>query len=136
MTNTDQPIAYTVDRALEALGIGRTKFYEEIKAGRLKAKKVGKRTLVTHVMEKSAMTDSYHTYQNNQDGSPDFSMELSLAIRAQYSAANAAPGPRIKKELLANAARLEALQRSFGIQAKLKNVSDRMVNNAESPAHV
>lgn len=48
MTNTDQPIAYTVDRALEALGIGRTKFYEEIKAGRLKAKKVGKRTLVTH----------------------------------------------------------------------------------------
>ena len=44
---TDQPIAYTVDRALEVLGIGRTKFYEEIKAGRLKAKKVGQRTLVT-----------------------------------------------------------------------------------------
>ena len=46
---TDQqvtPLAYTVEDALAASGIGRTKFYEEIAAGRLKARKVGTRTLV------------------------------------------------------------------------------------------
>ena len=31
----------------ESYGIGHTKAYEEIKAGRLKARKVGKRTIVT-----------------------------------------------------------------------------------------
>lgn len=82
-----------------------------------------------------------NTYNNQTDRKgqaqcPDFGMELSLAIRAQYSAANAAPGPRMKKELLANAARLEALQRSFGIQTKLKTTADRMTRNAESRAHV
>lgn len=45
MSDTE-PLAYTVERALSACGIGRTKFYEEIAAGRLKARKVGGRTLV------------------------------------------------------------------------------------------
>jgi excisionase family DNA binding protein len=38
---------YTINKALEILSIGRTKFYQELNAGRIKALKVGKRTLVT-----------------------------------------------------------------------------------------
>ena len=39
--------AFAVKEFLAAYGIGRTKFYEEVKAGRLKTRKVGKRTLIT-----------------------------------------------------------------------------------------
>ena len=38
--------AYTVPDFLRAFGIGRTKLYEEINAGRLKAKRAGGRTLI------------------------------------------------------------------------------------------
>lgn len=65
------------------------------------------------------MADTYHADTQNQAKNADFSSQLSLAIRAQYSAANAAPGPRIKKELLDCAARLEALQRAFGVRMKV-----------------
>jgi excisionase family DNA binding protein len=39
-------LAYSINEACAAIGIGRTKFYEEIQAGRLKARKVGRRTIV------------------------------------------------------------------------------------------
>jgi hypothetical protein len=39
-------LAYSVPEFLAAVSIGRTQFYEELKAGRLRAVKVGKRTLV------------------------------------------------------------------------------------------
>lgn len=39
-------IAYTVPEAMAAIGLGRTRFYEEIKLGRLKTVKAGRRTLV------------------------------------------------------------------------------------------
>jgi len=39
-------LAYQVDDLAEALGIGRTKLYAEIRDGKLKAKKLGSRTLI------------------------------------------------------------------------------------------
>jgi excisionase family DNA binding protein len=39
-------LAYTVEQAAGALGIGRTKLFAEIAAGRLRARKAGKRTLI------------------------------------------------------------------------------------------
>ena len=42
----EEKLAYTVKEALEAIGIGHSKLYEEIAAGRLKARKLGARTLI------------------------------------------------------------------------------------------
>jgi excisionase family DNA binding protein len=39
-------LAYPIDEFAEAVGIGRSKLYAEIRAGRLKAKKLGSRTLI------------------------------------------------------------------------------------------
>lgn len=39
-------LAYTIDEAVEAGAGGRTKIYEAIKAGELKARKRGKRTVI------------------------------------------------------------------------------------------
>lgn len=41
-----EPITVTVDGARKALGIGTTKLYELIGAGKLRTVKVGRRTLV------------------------------------------------------------------------------------------
>jgi excisionase family DNA binding protein len=38
--------AYTVREAQRELGIGRSKLYEEIAANRLRARKLGKRTII------------------------------------------------------------------------------------------
>lgn len=51
----------TVAEAIQGSGLGRTKLYEEINAGRLKAKKCGRRTLI-------AIVD----YQNWLDQLDDF----------------------------------------------------------------
>jgi excisionase family DNA binding protein len=40
-------LAYPIDVFAEAVGVGRSKIYEEIRAGRLHAKKLGSRTLIT-----------------------------------------------------------------------------------------
>ena len=40
-------LAYTIPEFSEASGLGRSKIYEEISAGRLKAVKCGARTLIT-----------------------------------------------------------------------------------------
>lgn len=40
-------LAYRVEEFVAVSGIGRTTLYAEIKAGRLKARKIGKRTLIT-----------------------------------------------------------------------------------------
>ena len=40
-------VAYSVDEAAKASNTGRTSLFAEIKAGRLKARKFGKRTIVT-----------------------------------------------------------------------------------------
>jgi excisionase family DNA binding protein len=39
-------LTYSVADAAKASGIGRTVLYEEIKAGRLQARKLGRRTLI------------------------------------------------------------------------------------------
>ena len=39
-------IAYTINEAREVTGIGRTKLYELINAGKLKPAKIGTRTLI------------------------------------------------------------------------------------------
>lgn len=41
-----EPLAHSVVAAGKAIGIGRTKTFQEIHAGRLKAKKVGRKTIV------------------------------------------------------------------------------------------
>ena len=42
------PPAYSLDSFTVAFNIGRTKAYEEIKKGKLKARKLGARTIITH----------------------------------------------------------------------------------------
>jgi excisionase family DNA binding protein len=39
-------LAYSIPEACIAIGIGRTRLYEEIKSGRIAVKKIGKRTLI------------------------------------------------------------------------------------------
>lgn len=47
VTTTAPPkLAYTVDEAVKALGIGRSKLYEAIRAGDLRSIKAGGRTLI------------------------------------------------------------------------------------------
>ena len=41
-----EKLAYTIDEAVEVGAGGRTKIYEAIKAGELKARKRGKRTVI------------------------------------------------------------------------------------------
>lgn len=47
MQNQNRVIAYSIEAAAEVSHTGRTKLYAEIKAGRLKALKLGARTLIT-----------------------------------------------------------------------------------------
>jgi excisionase family DNA binding protein len=51
------PIAYTIQEAVKATGISRTRLYEELKAGNLVAKKIGRRTLIPR--------DSIETWLND-----------------------------------------------------------------------
>ena len=39
-------LSFTIQETVQAIGIGRTKLYEYINSGQLKAKKIGKRTIV------------------------------------------------------------------------------------------
>jgi hypothetical protein len=41
-----EPVAYGIDQAVQATGIGRTGLYEAIRSGQLRARKYGKRTLI------------------------------------------------------------------------------------------
>ena len=41
-------LQYTIPEACELVSLGRTKFYEEVKAGRIKLSKAGKKALVAH----------------------------------------------------------------------------------------
>lgn len=45
MTN---PLSYTIEEATKLTGLGRTRLYEELNSGRLRAVKAGKRTLIPH----------------------------------------------------------------------------------------
>ena len=44
--NTEGKLAYDIDEACEACGHGRTKLYEAIATGKLKARKIGARTII------------------------------------------------------------------------------------------
>lgn len=46
-----EKLGHTIDETCHAIGIRRTKIYSEIKAGRLKVVKVGRRSLVVNVRE-------------------------------------------------------------------------------------
>ena len=47
MMNNPQKLAYNVNEAMSALGIGRTKFYELARTGKIDLRKVGGRTVAT-----------------------------------------------------------------------------------------
>lgn len=56
-TNSLKPITVTVTTALAVTGLGRTKFYELVKEGRIKTVSIGRRTLVVFAdLEKLAET--------------------------------------------------------------------------------
>ena len=42
------PLAYTIKDAVKLTGMSRTRLYEELKSGRLTAKKAGRSTLIPH----------------------------------------------------------------------------------------
>lgn len=44
--NSEFKLAYTINEFCEAAGIGRSKAYLEIKSGRLRAIKIGRRTVI------------------------------------------------------------------------------------------
>ncbi|WP_288637875.1 helix-turn-helix domain-containing protein [uncultured Oxalobacter sp.] len=44
---TTGKLLFSVKEFCEIVGIGRTTFYQEVKAGRIKAKKMGRSTLIT-----------------------------------------------------------------------------------------
>lgn len=44
--NTPEPLAYSVNDAIRATSIGRTRLYQLINEGRLEVRKIGKRTLI------------------------------------------------------------------------------------------
>jgi hypothetical protein len=46
MVSFDVSIAHTIEGITRLTQLGRTKLYEEIKLGRLKARKVGRRTVI------------------------------------------------------------------------------------------
>ncbi len=44
--NNPEPLAYTIDGAVKASGLCRSRIYEELRAGRIEARKAGRRTLI------------------------------------------------------------------------------------------
>ena len=80
---------------------------------------------------------STHHIENTaarQANDADFGMELSLAIRGLYTAANAAPGPAFRKILTRAAADLEQAKRSYGVRQKVANAAARLDALAKSDA--
>ena len=71
-------------------------------------------------------THNTDTAAIGQENCPDFGMELSLAIRGLYSAANAAPGPAFRKILTRAAADIEDAQSTFGIRRKVADAAARL----------
>lgn len=45
MTNQ---LSYTIEEAVKLTGLGKTRLYQELNSGRLRAVKAGKRTLIPH----------------------------------------------------------------------------------------
>ena len=48
MNNNLEPLAYTIEELCLVAKVGRTAVYKEIAAGRLIARKVGRRTIILH----------------------------------------------------------------------------------------
>jgi hypothetical protein len=47
MASTTEKVAMSVNEFLDWASIGRTKFYEELASGRLKIRKIGRKSIVT-----------------------------------------------------------------------------------------
>jgi excisionase family DNA binding protein len=57
-TNTSPRLSYGINQAVEATCVGRTLLYEEIKTGKLKTFKIGKRRLIA-ASDLEAWLDGY-----------------------------------------------------------------------------
>lgn len=68
-------LAYRVDEASEASGVGRSKLYEEIKGGRLRSVKVGGRRLILHddlvaILGGNTESEARHTAESAASATP------------------------------------------------------------------
>ena len=63
MPNQVEPEGYTVKQFCDAIPMSHTKFYAELAAGRLHAKKLGRRTIVTRE-EKHRYIEALPDYQS------------------------------------------------------------------------
>lgn len=61
---SDDALAYSIEGAIAASRLGRTKLYEAIKTGRLRARKHGRRTLIL----KEDLTAFLHALPERQTG--------------------------------------------------------------------
>lgn len=60
-------ISMTIEEACSAIGIGRTKLYEAINSGALKAKKYGKRTIILK-SDLDVFLSQLKPYENDRKG--------------------------------------------------------------------
>ena len=72
MTNETNhpPLAISVDEAARRAGVGRGFLYQEISKGRLRARKAGRRTLIT-VEDHSAWLESLPSFVSSAGGRSD-----------------------------------------------------------------
>lgn len=63
-----EPFALTIRDTTKATGFGKTTTYQLIKEGRLKAVKIGRRTLVTVASIKALLEDSTSPVSNDERG--------------------------------------------------------------------
>jgi excisionase family DNA binding protein len=68
-------IAFSVDEAAESAGVGQTKLREEIRQGRLVARKVGKRTIIT-APDLEAWAAQLPKHVQNHDEAPQATLSV------------------------------------------------------------
>lgn len=64
-----KPIMVTVAMALAVTGLGRTKFYELVKEGRIRTREIGRRTLVVYADLESLPSDEAGNARRPRRGS-------------------------------------------------------------------
>lgn len=82
-------LLYTTREARDAIGCGTTRLYEHINAGRLEARRIGRRTYIT--------SDSLHALVASMERVVTPKMKRAEAARAAAAEAEAAPEQTARK---------------------------------------